>query len=419
MRFQFFPYEHLRDAFAAAEAVYVQEVKERGPYMQIVPNNYYDLKDLRPIVQNPKVGVFRYNETSAFNGYTIYSVGQGKPEDVHLIDMAGRVVHQWHLPYAELFENLDGPGKEKVRVKSVYPFSNGDLIVIYTGNSSPWGRPLAKWDKDSNLIWAYKEMMFHHDLDVSNNGDVYALTHRIEKAKREGLEWLEPPLLDDGIAILDGNGRLIKHFSILEAFRDSKYSSVLRLAQSFGSKGDIIHANAIRVIDHDLARKFPFAEEGQLLISLRNIDTLAVVDPDTESVVWAVRGYWRKQHDPNLLDNGNILLFDNRGDFARNGASRILEFNPNTMEIVWSYAGSDEEEFFSGIGSWVQRLANGNTLVTEYDGRMFELTHDKKIVWEYFQPHRVMIKTGELAVVNWAQRYAPEDLEFEFNGGLD
>ena len=46
---------------------------------------------------------------------------------------------------------------------------------------------------------------------------------------------------------------------------------------------------------------------------MRHMDTIAMMDPDKGSVVWAAQGPWRSQHDPQFLDNGHLLIFDNFG----------------------------------------------------------------------------------------------------------
>jgi hypothetical protein len=57
---------------------------------------------------------------------------------------------------------------------------------------------------------------------------------------------------------------------------------------------------------------------------------------------------------------------------------------PTTLELVWSYTAP---RFFSTNISSAQRLPNGNTLITEgAGGRMFEITTDGTIVWEYLNP---------------------------------
>ena len=113
---------------------------------------------------------------------------------------------------------------------------------------------------------------------------------------------------------------------------------------------------------------------------------------------------------------GNILVFDNGGDAGYGSFlpgmqghypctfrdySRVIEFNPITLEIVWEYkktktidANEDgvitaaERKFYSPYISGAQRLKNGNTLITEgRNGRLFEVTRNKKIVWEYISPY--------------------------------
>lgn len=67
-----------------------------------------------------------------------------------------------------------------------------------------------------------------------------------------------------------------------------------------------------------------------------------------------------------------------------------------TLKVVWQYtpleAGFefpvDCARFYSGFISSVQRLPNGNTMITEgSDGRIFEVTPEHEIIWEYISPY--------------------------------
>src|SRR5213594_4427277 len=116
------------------------------------------------------------------------------------------------------------------------------------------------------------------------------------------------------------------------------------------------------------------------------------------------------QHHPHLIPKqlpgaGNLLVCDNGGaagygdsnPVAPNGTnsvaridSRVLEINPVTFEKVWEYSVSGQERFLfaSHYVSSAQRLPNGNTLIDEgADGRLFEVTSAKEIVWEYVNPY--------------------------------
>ena len=60
--------------------------------------------------------------------------------------------------------------------------------------------------------------------------------------------------------------------------------------------------------------------------------------------------------------------------------------------LVWAYAGRDDTpatRFFSGTSSTVQRLPNGNTLIVVTEsGRAIEVTAERDVVWEFFNPER-------------------------------
>src|SRR5690606_32325827 len=57
---------------------------------------------------------------------------------------------------------------------------------------------------------------------------------------------------------------------------------------------------------------------------------------------------------------------------------------PVSLALVWSYAAPN---FFSTNISGAQRLANGNTLITEgAPGRVFEVTPEREIAWEFMNP---------------------------------
>ena len=72
--------------------------------------------------------------------------------------------------------------------------------------------------------------------------------------------------------------------------------------------------------------------------------------------------------------------------------SRVLEINPETKKVVWSYSalnsGEPTWDFYTSFMGSAQRLPNGNTLIDEaMNGRFFQVTPKGKIVWEYVSPY--------------------------------
>jgi hypothetical protein len=153
----------------------------------------------------------------------------------------------------------------------------------------------------------------------------------------------------------------------------------------------------LQIFDGDLSHLSPLYKKGNVLISVLYLNTIAIVDLETNQVVWALKGsendLWIGMHEPVLLNNGDILIFDNNwGPEGVVNESKVIEFNPITKKIVWMYKGDEEHPFYSRTLGTNQRLTNGNTLITESEsGRAFEVTPEGQIVWEYVNPNR----TGE------------------------
>jgi hypothetical protein len=147
---------------------------------------------------------------------------------------------------------------------------------------------------------------------------------------------------------------------------------------------DWAHANTIEVLPSTpLGEVDARFKAGNLLFSLRHLDIIGIVDPDGSEIVWCYGpGILDGQHQPTLLENGNILVFDN-GTYR--GYSIVREIDPRSGEIVWQYENGPD--FFSPFRSGNQRLPNGNTLICECDaGHLFEVTPEHEIVWDFWSP---------------------------------
>jgi outer membrane protein assembly factor BamB len=106
------------------------------------------------------------------------------------------------------------------------------------------------------------------------------------------------------------------------------------------------------------------------------------------------------------------MLFDNLGGFRDDNAARVLEVDPKSGAVVWSYRGDDERPFHSPLRSSAEALPNGNVLITESDGgRLFEVTRAGEIVWNWVNPTRGGANRDMIAIATWGQRIDPGSLE--------
>jgi len=87
---------------------------------------------------------------------------------------------------------------------------------------------------------------------------------------------------------------------------------------------------------------------------------------------------------------GNFLIFDNGSENPEVQHSRVIEVDMKTKKIVWEYSAIVANSFATQRQGSVQRLPNGNTFVCSSNhGHLFEVTPDKKVVWDFVNPvHR-------------------------------
>ncbi|MGD0783444.1 MAG: arylsulfotransferase family protein, partial [Candidatus Aminicenantales bacterium] len=328
-------------------------------------------------------GVIEFRRSAAEPGLNLYN--SYYQAGAALLDMDGHVLHRWQ-------PETGGQDWHYVRL-----LPNGDLLVCIEDEL------MMRLDWSSRVLWK-TPMRAHHDISVAENGDIYTLSGAEEMAVLFGQR---VPVVNEYIEVLDGvTGASKKRLSLFSLFgKDVPFSALGRVfAQIFDppdylwrvlkqeKKGrpllrrltgfDIFHANALKVIDRTISG---LCRKGDLLLSMRSIDRIAIVDPDGGAVRWSWgTGALEEQHDPSLLDNGHILVFDNG---TRRKFSRIVEIDPSTRSIVWEYRDLGAAGFYSSWGGAAQRLLNGNTLITDSDdGRVFEVTKGGERVWLYMNP---------------------------------
>ena len=373
---------------------------------------------LSPPVPDESAGVRFYDPERALNGYTIYApIFKNLP--IHMVDMLGNTVHKWPLP-PEIggLPRLDGveyPQEIVPTQTDFHLYADGRLLVLM-GNGLgklPYGYGMAMLDKHGAIIWHYMKET-HHQLDVSKDGRIATLLNRLVEETVPQADQLRVPFLDEQIALLSPDGEELAVYSVMEAMLGTPWESILKFVDPDMPGGDIFHINTVKFIAEQQAGLLPAVKAGDLLLGFRNINMIAALNPESGKLVWATRGPWHMLHDPVLLDSGNLLVFDNHGDMARGGRSRILELQPATGEIVWEWPGLQGYDLYSSIGGSVERLANGNTLVSETNrGRIIEVAPNGDVVWDFEVPERTGFWGKYIMARAWhSQRVYPVDLTF-------
>jgi hypothetical protein len=335
-------------------------------------------------------GITVHDPERAQPGLNFYTSGHA-PEAV-LMDMEGRVVHRWAHAFSDAFPMQAAAKSTRSHFwRRAIALPNGDLIALHSGHG------ILKLDRNSKLLWA-RPYPVHHDLDLTPEGDIVVLTRKAHMVPRVSADM---PILEDFLAVIDSQGRLLRELSLIEAFENAspehswvdasqrfwEREKVRRRASArWGTSFDIFHTNSVQVLAGSGADRSDAFRKGNILISACHLDTIAVVDLGAEQVTWSLGDEFQLQHDPRELPDGNVMVFDNHW---MPEVSRVAIVDPISGDLVWEYVGSPERPFYSRTCGTSRRLENGNILITESDGgRAFEVTRDKQIVWEFYNPNR-------------------------------
>jgi hypothetical protein len=186
--------------------------------------------------------------------------------------------------------------------------------------------------------------------------------------------------------VFDSAGNELERYSLLDCFKNTFNVKSLRNVCPAERLPDIFHANSLQLLDGALAHIHPALAANHVLVSIRTLDIIASIDLNTRRVTQVFSGPWRGQHEARLGPDAHLLVFDNLG---MTDHSRILCLDLKTLRVTTEYESTPPEDFFSRFQGTQARLPNGDLLITESTGgRSFELTPQKKIVWEFVSPHR-------------------------------
>jgi len=350
-----------------------------------------------PVKESDKSGVTVYDEQGCYKGINMYP--SKISSSLYLMNMKGDVLHAWTLK----------TGGSRTKFEYAELLADGDILAIIDN-----GEDFIRLGWDSKVKWK-AGIDAHHDFYVKENGDIYVLERKDTVVLFGGLPF---PTREDSIVILASNGEIKKSIPLYPIYRQHlPLKKVLRIYQQV-----IDPDNLVKMVSNKLSGRSPFKDvrdiyfshtntveiinkeikgvcrKGDILVSSRDMSLIGILDVEKCKFVWTWGpGIISGQHQPTLLENGNIMLLDN-GWKTRN-YSRVIEVDPVTKEIEWEYKAEPKEKFFTyGMGG-NQRLPNGNTLITEScRGRVFEITKDGEIVWEFYNPN-IREKTQERATI--------------------
>ncbi len=369
-------------------------------------------------------GTTRLDPARAWPTFVLFTGGDNV---ARLVDLDGHTVRTWND--AGGFSTLIDPALahgQPGHVLVTTETDGGSGVDLVPGRvAAQVSKTIAELDWDGKPVWQFGakapggRARQHHDWARLANGNTLVLanlTHDAPGFKR--------PVLDDVAYEVDPAGTIVWRWVAAEHLDELGFTPAQLALIHAADSADYLHVNNLKVVGPNRwfdAGDTRFAPDN-LILDSRNANVIAIIDRRSGHIVWTLgpnypaipRGAAARrvprpvdqisgQHDAQIIPKGlpgagNLLVFDNQGqagypaaELQLTGGSRVLEIDPVTRQVVWQYTAEDSGQpgwaFRSTHISAARRLPNGNTFIDEgQSGRLFQVTREGDIVWEYVNP---------------------------------
>lgn len=358
-----------------------------------------------------------FNENLVDDNYIL--VNDAGNNYVYIMDKNANVLHQWNLNGGDLGNDC-------------FLLENGKLLAMVESDNPQillggQGGKVQLLEPDGSEIWSFvhstEDYIIHHDAELLPNGNILTMTwekYSAQDAISAGYK-MEVELFPDGlIEINPDTNEIVWEWKLwdhlVQEFDDTKKNygivqenpQLIDINYNQREDGDISHGNGIA---YD-------AINDVIFLSANFYSEVWVIDHSTTSMEAATHSggnynmggdilyrfgnpmayqnsngtrLFTNNHYPNLLegsDQGKLMIFTNGGDL---GQSTVYELQlpslyemditkDNEPTVVWSFT---DPELYSPRVSGAEKLPNGNVLITEGDFGIWEVTHDKEVVWKF------------------------------------
>jgi len=308
----------------------------------------------------------------AAQGYTLVT-GLSKAEAI-LIDLQGTELRRWTDP-----EGCRGHWDQATLLR------NGDLLCL-----DPWNETLLRLGFDGHSVWRLS-LAVHHEATELPDGRILVLARRLRV-----IPAIDPSRrsVDHLVAVVSGDGRVLEEHSLYDLLQKepvvlpvARPRELENLPPDYGV--DPMHASSLSWLESPGAQeKNPLLRSGRVLVTFRNLDSVALVDLAEGRCVGAWgKGVLHHPHDASFREDGSLLVLED-GDDPRLGA-RVLELDPLTEHVRWEYRAPFPGAFPSSGRGTIQPLEEGHVLVGSSNlAEAFELTRSGEPAWRYVSSSR-------------------------------
>jgi len=396
------------------------------------------------------VGLFQNDTSLTFKGYTL--IAPNKYTSTYLINNEGRLCHKWsnsqYSPGNAVYLLPNGNLLRTCKISGYIVGGEGGRVELYN-----WGDTLL-WQFTYNT----QNYITHHDVRYLPNGNIIMIAcekKTIAQCLAAGFDtsMFQPEIVSNGYFLPDyvievqptypSGGNIVWEWHVWDHLVQDFDSTKLNFGvvanhpelvdcDGNGQKAKLLwnHMNSINYN----------AKFDQIILSCRSNSEIWVIDHSTTTQQaaghtggryghggdllyrWgnpicyklgtAVNQKLFMQHDAEWIDTlspgyGSISAFNNGVGRNYSSADQFVPpvdslgfyyraagtaFGPSSL--TWTYTATPTTSFYCANISGVQRLSNGNTLITGGPtGTIFEVTSAGQVVWKYIN---AVINTGPL-----------------------
>jgi hypothetical protein len=364
-------------------------------------------------------GVVTWDRDATWPGATLLT-SPWNPEDedwyhgIRLISLGGDLLHEWRADPRTIWpanphDDFGGDSKHdkrKTYIHGALLMPGGDVVY----NFEHLG--LVRLNARSEVVWKL-DYRTHHSAFLDDQGAIWVCGAKWHESPVPRFHGLRPPFVEETMLQVSPQGKILREISILESMYGSGLQGLFFFERPYNA-GEVTHMNDVEILGEADADAFDLFAAGDIVVSLRDINTVLVVDGKTELVKWHLTHPFVGQHDPDFTPDGFITVFDNNIDRSQPhsgpGGSRILRVDPSTKEVTVLYGEGPDQYFYTRGGGKHQHLPNGNILITESQaGRVFETTRQGQIVWSWVTPRW---EQDSIAEIMEGSRYGGQMLSF-------
>jgi len=339
--------------------------------------------------------------------------------EIRLIKRNGEPVARWTVKYSDIFpdpSHVEYPPATDWNIDTHGAVALPDGSIVF---SFEYGG-LVKLDRCGEVLWTLA-LPSHHSVERAEDGGFWVPGRKVYSPNQPSpFPLFVTPFREDTIMKVSKDGVLISEISVPQLFFDNGLEYLLTSTGETMSPDriwdkEIFHLNKIAELKSDIADDFPLFEAGDLLLSLRLYNMILVLDPNTKTIKWWKIGPWKRQHDPEFIPGGKILVFNNNSYSSAFGTpldmlnlptkSNIIEIDPVTNQHTIIYGEKDNQLLFTLIRGKHEFMPHGGLLITEFEGgRVFETDTSGQVIWEYINRYN----EDEVAEITEARVY-PSD----------